>query len=359
MRKIAGPGHVNNEFKDYDPINNPTGTYIMADWANDVQRELIGIQDELSIPEADGSNKYILAAIKGLVIRHSKQLGELFYLNKYRAPAAFDKDNPEAFFPGLCLDKGDQVISSANWPDLVPELRTIRLTYREGTGSADYQFDVTNWAIVSNVATLTFANNDAENKILAALAEDNLVHGGYNSWRSITLPSAIGDITAGEYAITNLDPAARTVSFAFTAGDNSGSGSWTAEFYAHRIPGSSTTARVYERPAGVLVAANDADGECIAGLRRRDRGQGHGHIFDGSNTTVDETITGGDIKVSTGGGGTNRVVNISDGNTSLTGTMSIDEPDTDGTNGEPRTGKTTDPRAQVGHLYMWGKTYLS
>lgn len=344
MRKIAGPGHVGNAFVDYDPPGTPTGTYVMADWGNDVQDELRGIEDEFSIAQAAGTNKYVLAAIKGLAIAHGKPLGELFFLHKHKDPAAFDKDNPEDYFPGLCLDDGDHDIAVANWPDLVPDLRAIKSTYNEGITGEDSIFDITDWAIVSNVATLTFANTIAELKMLAALSEDNLVQGGYSSWRSITLPSAIGDITAGEYAITNVDPSTRKVSFAFTAGDNSGSGSWTAEFYRHRIPGSSTTARVYERPAGVLVAANDGDGECIAGMRRRDRFQGHIPDPIAASGSVAMTLANGFAGGTSTGGVPGAPYN---------GLKS------DGTNGTPRTGKTTDPRSLVGHLYMWGTKYVA
>ena len=340
MRKIAGPGHVGNEFVDYDPPGTPTGTYVMANWANDVQRELIGVQDEFSIAEADGSNKYILAAMKGLAIAHGKPLGETFFLNKYRAPAAFDKDNPELFFPALCLDIGDQDISETNWPDLVPDLRVLRATYNEGIAGSKYQFDVTNWNVTSNVGTLTFADQTAEKAMLADYTEDNLVHGDFNNYRSVTLASAIGNIPAGEYALSAIDPSARTITFSVTASDGSGAVTAIAEFYQHRIPGSSTTARVFERPGGVLVAANDPDGECIAGMRRRDRGQGHWH----------------DIQVTESPSG---VIDISLGSAIGTPVNLARLMVTDGVNGAPRTGKTTDPRALVGHLYIWGKSYVA
>ncbi len=340
MRKIAGPGHVGNTFADYDPPGTPTGTYVMADWGNDVQDELRGIEDEFSIAEAAGTNKYVLAAMKGLAIAHGKPLGELFFMSKYKAPAAFNKDSPEDYFPAVCLDIGDQDLAAANWPDLVPDLRALRATYNEGIAGEKYQFGVTDWAIVSNVATLTFDNVAAEKAVISALGEDNLVHGDYASWRSITLPAAIGDITAGEYAITDVDPTARTVSFAFTAGDNSGAGAFVVSFYQHRIPGSSTTARVFERPGGVMVAANDPDGECMAGMRRRDRGQGHWHETKGQDWT--DAGNGRDIIADTG----------------ISQTF-VKDPTTDTVNGEPRTGKTTDPRAQVGHLYMHGVNYVA
>lgn len=345
MRKIAGVGHVGNEFADYDAISNPTGTVITAQWMNDAQRELMGIQDELSIAEADGSNKYILSAIKGLIIRHSKRVGELFWLDELEAPAEFDKDDPESFFPAVCLSsietKSD--ISATNYASLVTHLRAKRATYLHGKTGAKYAFDVTNWAISSNVATLTFANATAENKLLAALAEENLVHGGYTNWMTVTLGAAIGDITAGDYAITGISTVARTITFAFTAGDNSGAGTFTVNFYPHRIAGSTTTARLFEVSGRTIVSQGEAAGECIAGFRRRDRHQLHRHAM--TLTTYAST------------GSNNDAARGNTGNTDITRYAELESEYSSG--GTPRTGTTTDPRALIGHLYIWAGDYAA
>ncbi len=140
---------------------------------------------------------------------------------------------------------------------------------------------------------------------------------------------------------TDVDPTARTVSFAFTAGDNSGAGTFVVSFYQHRIPGSGTTARLFERPGGVMVAANDADGECIAGMRRRDRFQGHFHEVYGMSDAGSASDT---LRANTGGGSFTRAAKRAA---------------TDEVNGEPRTGKTNDPRALVGHMYLWGKKFVA
>ena len=348
MRKIAGPGHVGNAFVDYDAITNPDGTVYTADWGNDTQNELIGIQDEYSIAESAGTNKYVLAAIKGIAIGYGKQLGELFFLDTAKDPAEFDKDAPEDFFPGKCLSSIEDYedIAVANFPDLVAHLRAKAFKYFEGITGETSAFSVTNWAIVSNVATLTFSGT-AATAMLAALAEDVLVHGSYTNWRSVTLAGAIGDITAGEYAITDVDAAGLTIDFAFTAGNNSGAVTATCNFYQHRVPGSTTTARLVETTARTLISANDADGEAIAGLRRRDRGQGHWHEY----YTRPSNDTGGGV--------------VLDGiNAAVTGINTqqdrIQNPIVDNLgNGTPRTGKTTDPRALVGHLFIWGRSFSS
>jgi len=343
MRKIAGPGAVGNVFTDYDAILNPNGTVYTADYGNDVQNELIGIQDNAGIAEAAGTNLYILSAITKQIQDWSKPIGELYYLDSLKVAAAFDKDDLDAYFNGICLDAidGQTDIDVANWADLVPHLRAKGLTYNEGITGEKAAFDVTDWDITSNVATLTFANTTAEIAILTALLEDNLVHGSYTNWRSITLAGAIGDITAGEYAITAIDTTLRTVKFAFTAGNNSGSGAFTINFYTNRVPGSTTTARVYEATARTLVSANDDDGENINGLRRRDRFQGHNMTIGTNNVTAGGSFA----SLQTPGGSTN--------------TTAVTTPATDGVNGTPRTGKTTDPRSAVGHLYIHARSYTA
>ncbi len=356
MRKIAGPGHVSNAFVDYDAILNPDGTVYTADWGNDVQNELVGIQDEYSIAEAAGTNKYVLAAIKGVAIGFGKQIGELFFLDTEKDPAIFDKDAPEDFFPGMCLSTIEDFedIDVANWVDLVAHLRAKAFKYFEGITGETSAFNVTDWAIVSNVATLTFSGA-AATAMLAALAEDVLVHGSYTNWRSVTLDQAIGDITAAEYAITDVDAAGLTIDFAFTAGDNSGSVTADVNFYQHRVPGSTTTARLMEATARSLISANDADGEAIAGMRRRDRLQGHWtrapyNSGAGGNTQF-PTGTGWGLN----SGGSNFAHNAPDSNNDL---GILNDPVTDTVNGTPRTGTTTDPRALVGHLFIWGRTYI-
>jgi hypothetical protein len=192
MRKIAGPGAVSNRFVDYDAITNPDGTVVTADFMNDTMDEIIGIQDEYSISEAAGTNKYVLAAIKGIAIGFGKQIGELFFLDEAKVPAAFDKDNPHLFFPGKCLSsiEDHEDIAVANFPELVPHLRAKAFKYFEGITGETSAFSVVNWAIVSNVATLTFSGT-AATAMISALAEDVLVHGSFTEWRSVTLATII------------------------------------------------------------------------------------------------------------------------------------------------------------------------
>jgi hypothetical protein len=353
MRKIAGPGHVSNEFADYDEITNPDGTVVTAQWANDVQRELIGIQDELSIDEADGSNKYVLAAIIGLSIKHGKQLGELLFLSDYKAVAAFDKDSPEDFFPAVCLStiEGKEDISATNYPTLVPALRARPVYYERGKTGEKYQFDVTDWAIVSNVATLTFANTTAENEILSALSADNVVNGGYSDWQTITLPAAIGDIAAGDYNITDVDAVSRTISFAFTASDNSGSVTATVSFYRHRIAGSTTTARLFQISEDALMSVGN---DRISMFRQLDQMQQiTGEVGEFSIRTLSSYETGAlsrtagtvEAPASASAGSTQRII--------------LDSANSPNARTSATTSGQTRPRNTAAFVYMWAQEYVA
>ena len=290
-------------------------------------------------------------------IAYGKPIGELFYLDSLRLPAAYSSGAPGDYFPAKCLDDINvyEDITVANWPSLVPHLRAKALTYNEGITGQKSAFDVTDWDITSNIATLTFANTTAENAILTALAEDNLVHGSFANWRSITLGSAIGTITAGEYAITAIDTSLRTVKFAFTAANGGASGAFTSSFYTNRVPGSSTTARLYQATGRTLVSANDGVG--INGLRKRDRFQSwqafgtvSGNNYWGIIEIADQRTT---AQANTGSG-LNRFATAG-----TQGQPNMIKAGSDGVNGTPRTGLTTHGPESVGHLYIHGRSYVA
>lgn len=258
---------------------------------------------------------------------------------------------PSVDWPFFCLSKNDEILTKTNWPDdgsgngLVTHLRGKKIKYMPGTTSEKSAFDVTGWAISSNVATLTFANSTAELKILAALVEDQLVQGSYTDWRTITLPVAIGSITAGTYAITAIDAVARTVSFAFTASNGSGSVTATAEFFPHRLSTAAdsggTQARHFKVQGRGFFTVNDSDGEFIGSLRRRFRMQGHAHYMEnfsaGSNYGLSPNAASA---------GSGYMANAIKANVITTGT-----------DGTPLTGNKTHGPGFGVVAYIYGKTY--
>lgn len=296
-----------------------------------------GVLSRLAI----GSNlQEMQRAINLMAISYAIRVGKLEWFA--------DHFDPSENAPWLILSNPDAVLDAAHWPDLVPYYRDKKLRYMPGTGSAKTAFDITTYSRSSNTVTITLANTAPEKALLAALAEDNLVHGSFSGWISINLPSALnsGDVPAGDYAITALDAGARTISFAHT-GSNVGATAVTATIsvYPHRIPGSTTTARHYQIAGRTLVSINDAAGEVLTGLRRRDRFQGHVMSAPPGNSFV--TSSSG-LAINPGGYTYIWSYNNKTG-----------APVTDGINGTPRVGATTDPRSLGAVLAIYGGRYIA
>lgn len=343
MFRIDSDGATNdNKFTEGNPVQSIPATVVSADWLNDtVQEELCRVVEYAGLTLDKQDNTQLLAALRILIEQNSitMPLGKIEILDQYAAPSVGN--------PRLSL-LADQEITTANWSLLVPYLRGKKITYLPGTGSEKSAFDITTYTRATNVVTVTFANTTAENKILAALAEDNLVHGSFTNWMTITVP-LMGDVAAGTYGITAIDTVNRTISFNQTGANVTNAVTSTGEFYLHRVADTeaapTTKARVRAVNARSLISINDSDSEVIGGLRRRDRFQGF------QMNVYREQLTGTDI----GMAGLSQFTD---------GTIDANEIygyarnfSTDGTNGTPRTGKTTDPRGFGVYLCMWGGTY--
>ncbi len=335
MHKVDADGATGgNEYTDGNPQTNTPATVVGAKHLNTIQRELVAIVEAADINLDDEEDEQILEALRKIINQQSYflKIGKLDWFDDYHAPAAD--------FPYLCLTNEDAVLTTTNWPDLVPYLRAKKVRYKPNLTGAKTAFDVTNFARATNVVTLTLANTAGEIALVKALAEDNLVHGSYTNWRTITLPNLISDVPVGDYRITAVDATARTISFEHTGSDGSSGVTSTVEHYPHRIAGQTTQARHLQVGGRALVSVNDADFEIIGGLRRRDRAQGHKHTL------------------AVGGGGGLTQISIPTATGTLVSTDAFGDLVTDGTNGTPRTGKTTDPRALGAFLYMWAQTYV-
>lgn len=334
MRKINGPGNVGNQFVDYDPINNPLGTVVTANFMNDVQDELIAIQTDASIAESAGTNAQILKLIKFNAIKYSKNIGEFFWLEENKNPSAFAINTPDDFFPAINLSKINITsdITTTNYPLLVPYLRALKVRYLDGTSG-----EVNSWTATVSGSNVTMPTSTSSDAILSSLAEDVLVHGGYTNFRSITVAGV-------EYPITNINTGTRVITVTGTPS----AGSQTVEFFNYRITGSSTSARLFEVKGRGFIAPNDSSGRHQNGLRVRDRFQGHYHrnlIIDGvGQRSGSQTASGSGFNIFTGGTGNN---------------IDIGSPITDGTNNTPKTGSTTHGQGISAHLYIWARSYIA
>jgi hypothetical protein len=337
MRKIDGPGNVGNQFVDYDPVNNPQGTVVTANFMNDVQDELIAIQSDASIAESAGSNAQILKLIKFNAIKYSKNIGEFFWLESNRNPSAFAINTPDDFFPAINLSKINisETISTTNYPLLIPYLRALKVRYLDGTSG-----EVNSWTATVSGSNITMPTSTSSDAILSSLAEDVLVHGGYTNYRSITVAGV-------EFPITNINTATRVITVTGTPS----AGSQTVEFFNYRITGSTTTARLFEIKGRAFIAPNDSSGRHQNGLRVRDRLQGHMH------NSIDRTDL---FAVNANGKGASTLgVTYASTGTATSPLLTTGSPGTDGPNGTPRTGSTTHGEGISAHLYIWARSYIA
>jgi len=286
-----------------------------------------------------------LLGLQKWTVERRHEVGEIFPLLDYKVSEPWNGANPDTYFPAYCLSVPDpgtandtKTFTAAKAPNAVTYLRAIKSTYKRGLSGEVSSFSVTGSAISGNVVTLTFANTADVLAILASIAEEQSVHGSYTNWMSVTLGTAIGAVPAGDYAITNINAISRTLTFAYTSANNATNGAGAAQFYPFRVPGAATSARIFAMQGRTLVSANDSAQEVVAGLRRRDRLQGHKHSIE--------------VNINSTSWGTIRPANSSTG-TQATEAQAINPvPTSDGTNGIPRTGTTTDPRALGVHYFL-------
>lgn len=310
MKRTEAPDSVGGLYVDKDP-GVTVGTKLIAEDRNLIQEEICNTIEGAGATLSGADDEQL----KKAVISLSHAIGEpVFNL--------FEK-SPSVFFPAVRIDDADHDIDVANWPDLVPLLRAHKL---KAGSTTDHSCTVAG-------SVVTFPDNADANALLAALAEEVLVHGGYGSWLSL-------NVGGTDYAITDIDTSTREVT---VSGSPSG-GAQTCICYPYRIAGSGTTARL-RQVAGRALAAHDGD-ECLAGLRRRDRMQGHYHDPLGAAPFVGGT------------GGLNNT-NAGSGAAIWETRTTTGVPSADGANGDPRTGETTDARAFVGYLYLWGGRYAA
>jgi hypothetical protein len=177
-----------------------------------------------------------------------------------------------------------------------------------------------------------------------------VVNGGYSDWQTITLPAAIGDIAAGDYNITDVDAVSRTISFAYTDSDNSGSVTATVSFYRHRIAGSTTTARLFQISEDALMSVGN---DRISMFRQLDQMQQiTGKVGEFSIRTLSSYETGA---LSRTAGTVEAPVPGEAGSTQRIILDSANSPNA-------RTSATTDgqtrPKNTAAFVYMWAQEFI-
>ncbi|MFQ3857167.1 hypothetical protein ACLK29_00930 [Leptospira kirschneri] len=345
-------GIKGNRIKDGEVTEIKQATSVKTGLVTDLHSDIItGINPDANNPLkfVKGINQVYLFFKNFLEVtfkQERKFVGEMFWMD--------DIKTPSTDFPAFCLASPDQLINASGaggMPDLVSYWLNKPLRYDPlGTNVTD--FDAISYTISSNVLTVTLANTTACQKMIDALVEDNLVHGSFTNWFTGSLLQAIGGIPANAtLAITALSSTNRTISFTCTAANSSGPLSGVKiRFYKHRLPditaGTTVTNQVrhFAMQGRGFVAVMDSDSEWIGGLRRRDRFQGHIHSSSSTASNVYGNGSGGWADVN--------------GLVHFPGLVIIGSPITDGTNGNPRNGKTTDARGLSAFPYVFAKRVL-
>jgi hypothetical protein len=328
MKRTTAPNSVGGLHVDRVAGVTP-GTIGVAEDRNNLQEEVAHPVELLGLA-LDNADQYQLEkAIIGL----SKPVGELFELALEEAPVSWsgarNNSNPAnpRYLPAVKLWDSDHDLAIANYPLLVPKLRAEKA--KSWTGAA-YQTDHS-VTVAGSVAT---GSGTAWDYLLDGLTEEQQVHGSYTNWRCL-------NIAGVDYAITNVNRASHTI----TVSGSPATGAQTAILYLYRIAGSTTTARLFKDSGRATMTPDGIT--YVSGMRRRDRMQGHYHelVFKASASGQD----GSNTAVMTSPNGTVGVVMASNNQArSLV---------TDGANGTPRTGPTTDPAAAIVYRYMWAGVY--
>jgi hypothetical protein len=309
---------------NHDPAADTSHTY--WDFASESVRQMefnataLGLPFDPTDQYADMKQKIALMHKAGELVESALNEAAVAYsAAQSTAHSAYPEYNPI-----VPLWDDNHVLAVANYPILVPKLRAEKVSAWSGSAY------VTNHT-VSVAGSVATGSGTAWDALMAALAEDTLVHDGYTNWRCI-------NIAGTDYAITNVNAPSHTC----TVSGSPTSGSQTAIVYARRIAGSTTTARTYKDSGRALMSP---DGTLrVAGLRRRFHMQGHYH----DPLSPQASFYGS-------GGATNQ---RNDTNPSMKSITTTGAPVTDGTNGTPITGPEIEPNSSTVYRAMWAVTLL-
>jgi len=258
-------------------------------------------------------------------------------------------------------------ISAANYPLLQPKLYDVKAKI---LGVTDFV------GVLSSANTsytmITFVTSSAVTAMCTLLTEDAKVSRWMNLGQDATAPSVVDFVTSATSRCINVAgtdypiyPATAASAISITSGTiifegKPAGATVTASIYTYRIPGT-TNVRLRKIAGFVGVAAGDAGGEVVGGFRKMDRGQGHDWYLYESVTNSTDSITTFPLRTPARGNGVanDTAYSISGGSTNPANAGKTNGGITaDGTNGTPRTGKTTDPRTAGQYAYTWAGVYI-
>jgi hypothetical protein len=322
--------HINLDIQNGAQVSGYRVTVICAGSADRVTIVTYGSGAVEYVP-VDTSREFVWTGTAWMVLGDAGQvpIGQLI-------PVDFEKTTSTKFpaFPRNV----NQDISITNWPLIVPEARSKAISV----------LGVTNHAVTVAGSIITFPVAASTTALLQLFINDGIVTNYMNGGEIANFTGGAVYNVAGtqrcvtiggvDYTITAVDAVARTITVSVAPP----AGAQSLSVYPYRVAGNANVARFLRIAGFVGVAAGDAGGEVVGGFRKMDRGQGHKH----SVGTRANALAGITIIPMAGNNATPDQAAISGGNL------------TDGINGTPRTGKTTDPRTAGQYAYTWGAVYI-
>jgi len=168
MKRTTAPNSVGGLHVDKVP-GVTIGTTGIAEDRNNLQEEICNTIEGAGLTLSGADDEQLKQAIAALIFPTG------IYVHRVSEVAA------SVLFPCLRIDDASHDISTTNWPDLVPYLRAIKL---ESDGVTDFSGTVAG-------SVFTFPSTTAADRLLAALAEELMVHGGgYTGWLALNIGSA-------------------------------------------------------------------------------------------------------------------------------------------------------------------------
>lgn len=246
--------------------------------------------------------------------------------------------------PVIPRHDADHDVSTTEAPELVAKLKDIKL---EVLGETDFP-------IASVVGSrITFTSTTPVDRLLAAIQAAALVNRWFSSNQDADFAASGGNYTmAGRqyaievggvlYPITNLSIGSRYIDVTGSPASVA-----TASIMPYAIAGEPTKIRLRRLSGFVPVAGGESDGEVIISLAKMDRFMGHLHNRNPSGSQ-ERYLTG-----SAGGAGYPADIYAMAVGSSTGAAI------TDGSDGTPRTGKTTDPRGYGVAVYTWARRLLA
>lgn len=249
------------------------------------------------------------------------------------------RKSPSEIFPAVPRWT-NQDLSLANWPLLVPELRAEK-GYFDGVTDFTVSVSGSVVTVTSDAIKATAMINLLYYDAVVSNYQNSSEPANFDGTPKYDVAGAIRciNVNGTDFAVTGTNSVAKTITVSGTPTQ----GTTTMCVYPYRIAGSNTTARLFKIAGFAPVGAGDAGIEVVGGFRRMDRAQGMVQVVSAYSNSVWNVGLSRSLGTGNGQGGTY--------NTG--GAVS------DGTNGTPRTGKTTDPRTASLWFYTWATQYVA